>query len=264
MGLVVCSPYGLMREESGVLGLLANYLSKSSWPVSLLRCNGAFSICDRDGESGWRREPESCFACMQEQSCLAGWAAVPVHELSSFLLAEDVLESKRWVLELTSDEHLLAARFHDHPVFDLCRGSFHYRFGLDHPDLRNKNQEQALRRLMMSAVRAILACERFNRQAAPELALVSGGGDYISAVYSACARRQGSRVAQFVWDLAARTVRVIHPVSNREYACPLVFEDVTSMRADSRTWPFELIQILDELLVFLDVTSSQLELPIAR
>jgi len=71
-------------------------------------------------------------------------------------------------------------------------------------------------------------------------------------------------VALFKWDLTARSVKVQHPVTNRQYVCPLVFEDITAMRADSRTWPWEILRILDEIMAFLDLSSNQLELPIAR
>jgi len=183
MGIVVLSPYGLMREESGLLGLLANYLKKSAWQVSALGCNGIFSLCDRDGENGWSREVTNCFECMRQQTTLAKWSNVPTQDLSVFLSPEDILESKRWMLSAQT-VGLYDALFRGINIYDVCRGSLRYRFGTETPDLKNKSHEQIVRRMMLSAVRASLAAENYNRSCAPEMALLSGGDDFITASYA--------------------------------------------------------------------------------
>ncbi len=262
MGIAVFSPYGLMREESGILGLVSNYLRTNAWQVFDVRCNGVFSLCERDADTAWKREMSSCFGCMLEQARLEKWAGISCVELSKYLTPEDILESKRWLLSYENGSFEEAV-YGQHNVFDLCRGSFHYRFGTEHPDLKNKNHEQAVRRMLVSTVRLLIATEKCNQQNRPEVALLSDGSDFLTAGYLAKSIEQDIRVATFRWDLAKRCVVVNTSSSTEEYNCPLVFEDITSMRSDVRTWPWEITQIIEELMVFLNLTSSQLELPIA-
>ena len=261
MSVVVFSPFGLMKEESGILGLLSSYLAKNAWQISFLRCNGVFSLCDRDGEHNWKRDSGSCFACMHEQSRCAKWSGIANRDLSPFLLQGDVLESKRWMASLDI-EQCYSAQFQGVAVYELCKGSLHYRYGTVEPDLRNKSVEQFVRRTMVSAVRMLLASQRYFQQVRHELVLVGGGSDYMTGAFLLAARKEGVRTAVFKWDLSKRSVVVRHPSQEREYQCPLVFEDVTAMRPDCQTWPGEILQILEELGAFLELTGSQLELPI--
>jgi hypothetical protein len=263
MSVLVFSPYGLASEETGVLALLANFLRQSNYAISALNCNGAFSLCDRDGENAWRRGVRSCFSCLHEQRSVARWAGLPTHEISTFISPEEVNATKRWSLGITHQnfERIL---FEGQPMFPLVRHSFFARFGVGHPEVTSEEQLETLRRLMISSARMYLGSRRFFAAHETHLVLVAGGVDYLSASFARAARDAGVGVAQFRWDMLTRSVQVSHPAAEAPYSCPLVFEDVTSMRADSRTWPGEIVRIIDELMVFLGVTTGSMELPIAQ
>jgi len=263
MNIVIFSPFGAGSQETGLLGLLANYLKNIFPQVCALRCNGIFSLCDRDGENGWRRGIQGCFSCMQEQERLSAWAGIRQEDLSLYLEPEEVVATKRWVLGLSAEE-IPHSSFQGFVPYGLCVDSLRAYFGVETPDLSNEAHGPPLRRMLISALRMILVSDRFVRANKPNLALVAGGRDFISAAFIERARAGGVDVAEFCWDLASRSIKILHPRSRKEFPCPLVFEDITTMRSDSRTWPWELVRILEDILVFLDLTSSQLALPIAR
>lgn len=263
MKIAIFSPYGSSSQETGILGLLGNYVKSMFEQVWLLRCNGVFSLCERDAESGWRRGIQNCFRCMGEQARLAIWSGLPCEDLSAYVHPEDVLDSKRWVTTLPIDE-LEEANFAGIRIFDLCRGAFRSRFGSEQPDLRNPVQDETARRLMISSIRMCLATDRFHKEQHPDLVLVSGESDYITSSFIARSRARSRDIAIFRWDLTNRSIKITHPRTLQEFSCPLVFEDITGMRGDSRTWPWELVKIVEDILVFLELSSSQLSLPMAR
>lgn len=263
MKTVIFSPFGAASEETGLLGLLGNYLKNIIPEICVLRCNGVFSLCDRDSENSWRRGIHGCFVCMQEQGRLAAWAGLRQEDLSLYLTPQQITESKRWALSLAADE-MEEAVFGQIKPYSLCRASLRNYFGNLEPDLSNANHLHIVRRMMISAVRMCQAADCFISAAKPTLALVAGGEDFISGALAERSRVKGVDVAEFRWDLPNRSVKIFHPRLQKEFSCPLVFEDITSMRSDSRTWPWELVRIVEDILVFLDLTSSQLVLPIAR
>ena len=263
MQVGIFSPYGASSEETGVLGLVGNYVKNMFEQVFVLRCNGIFSLCDRDAESGWRRSVQHCLRCMGEQARLALWANIACDDLSYYLQPEDVMETKRWVTSIPSDE-LTRVRYGDIEVFGLCERSFHQRCGIEQPDMHNASHEETARRLLLSALRMCLASDKFIHERKPDLMLLAGKDDFITNAFMNRANVRRRDVALFRWDLASRSVRIKHPRRDEEFSCPLVFEDITSMRADTRTWPWELVKIVEDILVFLDLSGSQLSLPIAR
>lgn len=263
MSIVMFSPYGLASEETGVLALLTGYLSQSGYAVSSLQCNGAFSLCDRDAEGGWRRGVRSCFTCMYEQSRVARWSGISAHELSRFLEPEEISETRRWSLALTprTAEQL---PFADVAFLPMVRESMVSRLGKESIEELSPDEFDVLRRLMLSAARAYIAAQRFLAAQGSQLAMVAGCRDGLSRAFVAAAESQRVAVAQFKWDLMSRAVQVTHPASDRAFSCPIVFDDVTEMRSDPRTWPGEIVRVIDELMVFLDISNSQLQLPLAQ
>ena len=263
MNVAQFSPFGLASEETGLVSLVSNFLSGQNHIVTLLRCNGLFSLCDRDGESQWRRGISSCLGCMSEQQSVARWSGSAVVDLSPFITPEEILMSKRWLL-LQQNGDLCLAKFEDIVPWELCRRSFAARFGTELPESKHPVQIQVFHRMLVAAVRAYTAARNFLRAHKPELLLVAAPGDYISGALVQAATDLGQAVATFSWDLHARSITIRRVGVERDYQCPIVFEDVTTMRPDSRTWPWELIQIMEQLATFLGVAASQLELPIVK
>jgi len=263
MRIAVFAPFGSLSRESGILCLIANYLQHMYPDVLQLRCNGIFSLCDRDAERSWKRTLDSCLGCACDQSRLAAWSGVKSGSLSRYLLPRDIDETRRWLSSL-GDEAPVTARFHEVPLFPLCQASFFNRFGVSTPDYRNKNHVRTVRRLLLSAARMMLATERFNKKYMPDVTLVADGSDYLTAVYVSRSKAQGAAPAVFRWDLHRRSTQIVHPRSGALYSCDLLLDNITAMRPDPCTWSPELLGIISEILSFLGLSDTQLTLPIAR
>ncbi len=263
MRSVIFVPFGSLSQEAGVLALLARYLNSIYPDVSLLICDGFFSLCDRDAESAWQRDPHSCSRCMNDQRNLATWAQIPVQRLSNYISHQEILDSRRWVLELSGQE-LLAINYKGIAIGELLAGTFSNRLGVTRPDLSNKNHEQFLRRLSLAALRMCIVTDHFNNRYMPNLSLVASGEDFLSAAFSAQSRQQGCFVSMCTGDLSSRCVRISHPRSSEKFNFEFFLRDLRAMRSDMSTWPDELVVMLGNVLAFLGISDTQLTLPIAR
>ena len=263
MKIALFTPFGSSSRESGIIYLLANYLHDIYPEIMQLRCNGLFSLCDRDAERNWKRPLQACFACGGEQARLAAWSRVKSTCLSRYLLPRDVDETRRWILSV--EEHdLTTARFREVNLFPFCRSSFRSRFGSETPDILNKSHCQVLRRLLLSAARHMLAVDRFHRKYAPDVVFAPGGEDFISALFLSRSNVQGVRPYVLTWDLHSRSTTVANPRTSAVYSCSLLIDKVTEMRSDPSTWPRELLSMIGEILSFLELSDTQLALPMAR
>lgn len=263
MKIAVLAPFGSHSQESGLLYLLANYLHGTYPEVVQLRCNGMFSVCDRDIDNSWTRSVSSCFACIADQKALSDWSGLPVQNYSSYLLPEDIRDTKQWLSSVSAAD-LPRAEFRALPVFEVCRESFANRFGTGEYDSRNKNHEQFLRKLMLSAARASLTAQRYQRQYAPDLSLICGGRDFISSSFVTVSQGMQRDVSVLRWNVGNRSIQITHPRQNDGYSCELVPEGVLGMRSDVKTWPRELNGIVQGILEFLGLSAGQLKLPISR
>lgn len=263
MRSVIFVPYGSLSHEAGVLALIGRYLNSIYPDVSFLICDGLFSVCDRDAESSWQRDPHSCSRCMSDQRNLAAWAGVSVQRLSNFVAHQEIQESRRWALELSSSE-IMDSTYKGLRIGDLLSGTFSNRLGVTKPDLKNKNHEQFLRRLSLATLRMCIAVDRFNNRFMPNLSLVAGGSDFLSASFMAQSKSQGCFVSVCKGDMSSRSVQLTHPRSADKYSFEFFLRDLRAMRADISTWPEELIEMLRGALVFFGISDTQLTLPIAR
>lgn len=263
MKIPIFVPFGSHSQEAGLMYLLANFLKATYPEVVQLRCNGMFSVCDRDVDSSWTRTVSSCFTCIADQKALSDWSGLPVQDFSSFLTPEDIRETKEWATALAAAD-LTTAEFRGMPVFEICRETFAIRFGASEFESRNKNHEQFLRKLLVSATRACLAAQRYHGSYSPDICLVSGGRDYMTQGFVTFSRAMKRDVAVFRWDVASRAIQITHPRNEKTLSCELVPEGVLGMRSDYKTWPAELVSIVQGILNFLELSGGQLKLPISR
>jgi len=261
--LVTYVPYGAASQEAGVIYLLTNHLRARFADVHQLKCNGVFSLCDRDAETSWNRKLVSCSSCMAQQRELAQWANIGSFELSRFLSPKEVQASKRWILEMEAKD-LLTCEFHGANLFSLVEGSFFNRFSTRIPDLNNKLHEQYLRRLLLASLRAVLASGRFFRTHQPELSLLAGGDDFLSKSYLLEVLKRKGDILLFKWEASARSIRIKQLSSGQEFLCGFILEDVTTMRPDPQTWPNELTSIVEEIVTCFGLAESQVRLPVAQ
>lgn len=263
MKIISFTPYALQTREAGLITMIANYMRAYDLPVTQIRCNGVVPTCDRDASEGWQRSATSCLSCMAEQSKLGRWGEQQVEDLSPYVTPADVDDTKRWMLRLGKLE-LLGAEFEGLPLSRYCRSSFNARFGTDRPDIMNRATELTVRRMLLSAARMTRAVRRFAQTQRPDYALIASGEDYLSAAFSASLRDRRVKVSVFAWNKINNEIVVENPVSGKVASYPLVFDDITQLRKDLRTWPTELTRLLEEVLAFIDLAPSQVSLPLAR
>jgi len=263
MKIAIFVPYGGFSKESGLMHLLANYINTITNDVLQLRCNGVFSLCDRDEESGWQRKLNSCLSCMANQTNLADWSGVSLSDLSRFITPAEIVSTRRWIHSLPTNV-LNQLNFRGINLFELSSESLQQRLGVATPDLANKKHEQVTRRMLLSAARMCLATKRFQQQAAPTISLVAGGHDFITRSFAEQSRKQNSDIAVFEMDINERCVKIRHPRTNKLFACELLITDISHMRSDCKTWPREIIGVLDNILAFLEISQAQIALPLAR
>ena len=85
MAVTFFSPYGTLTKESGLMYMFARYLSAFYDDVYQLKCNGLFTICNRDCLDNEKRNFLTCGKCMACQNELASWACIKSKEISTFL-----------------------------------------------------------------------------------------------------------------------------------------------------------------------------------
>ncbi|MCO6432299.1 MAG: hypothetical protein J5J00_15705 [Deltaproteobacteria bacterium] len=263
MKIALHAPFGSLNLEGGLMYLIANYLRGSGHEVAQLRCNGTFSLCDRDGETSWKRSLDSCLKCSSEQRSLASWGEIAVKDLSSFLTPGEIVDSRRWLLS-TPREQLESLSLRGISLYNLCRGSFAARFGTETPDLNNRKHEPMTRRMLLSAARMCLATRRFLNHFSPEVLLVAGGRDYITRSLLVQAEMQKREYVLFSMDSSQRSINIHHPREDKTLACHLLLTDVTMMRADIKTWPPEVVSEIESVLGFLHIFQAQMSLPLAN
>ena len=243
--------------------LIGKYLLSLGHQIQVLRCDGAFSLCDRDAEDTWRRNVTSCFSCMREQQQFAQWGEFGLVELAAFLKPADIESSWRWVVE-RSTARLIEEAYEGQKLFQSVQQSFVNRFSVEHPDINNKQHDAYLRRLILAAARMHIAARRFVTSSLPNIAAVAGARDFLSiALLSELKSAQRDGVI-FQMHVAERSIQVLHPGKQQALSCDLLVEDVTRLRSDVRTWSRELILMLDSVLEFLDIDPVPVAYSIAR
>lgn len=263
MKVVLSTPLGHQGQETGLVYLLANYMGAASTELMNLRCNGIFSLCDRDAENSWRRNIDSCIKCTKEQSSLSDWAGFGSEDLSKYLPASEVERTKRWILTVPTSE-LATTSLDDSMPYEMVKHLFRARFGQETPVESNKQHEQFLRRAILSAARMTIAARRFLFAHKPNMVFVAGARDFITAALAREANRLNVDTVLFRWNLDSRAIAIHHPKNGKVLQCELVTSGVTQMRPDARTWPLEVISTLDDILGFLGVPRSELLYPIAK
>lgn len=263
MKIVAFTPYGSMSQEAGIIYLLANFARDFHSEVMQLRCNGAYSLCDRDSEQGWQRGVKNCLSCMAEQGGLAKWSEIPQVDLSSYINAEQNQQTFEWVHGL-NDSQLLDAVYQGVRPHDLYKHSNAFTLGFKGGSVTDPDKAGLLREIVLSSVRTTIAADGFYAKERPDLVLLAGSSDLLSSAFYHAASEKSHRVAKFVWDVNQKAIVIHHPMSEKTMPCEILLEGIQRMRSDSKTWSEELITILDSVLEFLEVPKEQLSLPIAN
>ena len=264
MKIAIVVPFGVHQVESTGLYLIAHYLQSLFPDVVQLRCNGSFQACDRDERSDWKRTVTSCMECMQEQKLLSDWANIPHVKMTSLIDVEEIRKISEWTSRL-HPEHLVHAQYEQQGLFsEYCQGTFTRRFGVDFPEVTDKEQEQYLRVLLRSSAISYIISKRFVASYSPDMSFVCGSGDFITRTYLHMLKAAGKKAVIGTWKPHENALVISHPEHERTHSCGLVFDSLASMRPDVSTWPQELLASVEEVLTFAGLTDAQLSLPIAR
>ena len=252
MNIFLHSPFGLLTQEATTLFLLAKYLGGKQGAVSQLICNGIFSLCERDAESEWGRGLLSCSACIGEQRMLGQMCNLSYAELSTYLDAAQVSETKRWI-DSVKNEELLSCTIEKTSVFELCVGSFQSRFGTVAPNLDEIHHEEVLRRLLLASARMLLASNNFLVQERPELLLVAGGEDFITRtlLYQSYASNVPS--AMIRWDPVDRQVLIVRSPAATQKRVDVNVYSSELLALPQAEWPLEVRRSICAIAQFLDV-----------
>ena len=258
MSIILFAPFSSSSAESGLMYLLGNYMRHLRNDVFQLRCNGAFPVCERDAENGWKRNIRSCPACVAEQRSAAKWGSIESKDLSTFLQAEEVQETWR-ALQALSAHELTQFKYRGVPLFELARGSFRDYFGVDVPDPADGEHESELRRLLLATWRMSIGVRRFNNRMSPKAALVTGGQDYMTRTFVAHSVGQGIDVIVFQWSASDRAVNLINLRDNSSFACEFIVDDLKSMRNNPDSWSDGPINELHGILDFIGMPVQVLQ-----
>lgn len=251
MKLAIFSPYGSFYRESGLMYLVANYLDKQGGDVAQLRCDGALPACGRDKKQVSGRAPFSCLGCMAEQKGLAQWAGINSRDLSSYVIPDDALKSAQWISSIGRAD-LFRIEFRGVRLWDVCEEEFRARWKLGESlDQISGAQEQDLRSLYVSYVRALVSSERFLASWKPTLSFVAAARDPLSHAYLSQVKRLDGDAAVFFHNAAEELIVVESLKTGERYTTSLILPEATEMRADPRTWAPELTAIVHEMLSFL-------------
>lgn len=263
MKIVSFVPYALQSREAGLVAMIANYLRTYDLPVTQIRCNGIVPTCDRDSSEAWQRSVTTCLSCISEQTKLGRWAEQRADDLSPYISPADIDETKRWMLGLSKIE-LLTAEYEGISLARICKSSFEKRFETDRPDVMNRSVEMVVRRMILATARIMRAMRKYAVSNRPDFALIASGEDYLTAAAAIALRERKVKVSVFGWNKHSNDIAIENPVTGKVATYPLVFENVTQLRQDIRTWPSELSRMLEEILAFIDLAPAQVALPLAR
>ncbi len=263
MSLYLCAPYGGSAPEAGLMYLLANYSKIFGIEAAQLRCNGVVPVCDFDESRNWKRTVTSCATCISSQRPFATWAGITSVDLSSYVIAERVIEGERSLQFLSQDE-LKNVEIGGLNLFDIAAQSVTLRMKGEGRVLTPVETTDIVRQYVRAAHRAVYAARQFFAISKPTLLVVAGGDDLITKSFVAVAESMGRAVGVFSWDGGERAVRIRKTLSSEKVLCGLVVENVLRMRNDVKTWPREVSKTLDDILSFLGISTEQLTLPLAQ
>ena len=187
---------------------------------------------------------------MSEQKATADWATLRAKTLSSFLVPDDIVQSKKWIASVKRQD-LLQSEFRGIPLWEICRDDINARFGECDGVSTSPLQDQAIRDLMLSAVHTLVSVDRFITTVAPSLHLIAGGNDTLSAAYKTVVQKGRFEAAVFSYDAQEEVIAVESLLTGTRYNTKLILDNITSMRTDPKTWAPEVTAIMHEMLTFL-------------
>jgi hypothetical protein len=276
MRIVLHAPFAAVSEESGTLFLVGRYLRRFFKEMQILRCSGSFPSCDRDVECGaarsllgsspqtgeasssdWKRYITTCFECMTEIRELSDWSEIPLTDISSLINKDTIQRARNYVLHAKTD-HLLELKWREQELFPLIAWSYKNRFSAN--TVESGEHEAVARRYMVSSACALEAATQLVSKSQADLAFVVGGRDFISASIIAAFNQAKVPVAILRWDIKERLVKVRHPSKAEEYGCGLLLGGLANMRPDPKTWPLEILTIVEEIVSFVGIELHQMVL----
>lgn len=263
MNIVTLNPFGALNQEAGILAVLGNYLKSCGHQTSQLICDGAFGACDRDlktndetnSEASKSRNIHSCAKCIKEQDHFTNWSGIDRLRISQFITPEDYREVYH-LIQTTKAEKLSNLQFQQYQLLKLNENYLKLRFGSLHFDFEQPENFLVVQKAYTTSMLAILAAQRFYARQRPQAILIAGGSDNISLSFHSVLKHEKCEVFNFIWNLNARAIEIVNPLQPEHLACQLIMNNITSSRADIRTWPSDLITVVQKILDYLAIPQS--------
>ncbi len=249
MAVTFFSPYGTLTKESGLMYMFARYLSAFYDDVYQLKCNGLFTICNRDCLDNEKRNFLTCGKCMACQNELASWACIKSKEISTFLRA-DVLRYIKKEFLLVSDKEFHSVYYEDLNIYDLCKGSFQNFLGEETPEINNKKNLQLVRKIMLSSIKTIEAIKTFYSNNSDNMFLLPSSKDYLTNSILSYLKLTGKNFVEIAWSDEKNVFSIISSRKQELKQYEIYIDNIVHFRNDFTTWPEEFINMLNDVAEF--------------
>jgi hypothetical protein len=253
MKIVTFCPYGSLSEEAGLLFLLGAHLQAENHSVQYLQCNGAFSLCERDENLGWKRSLESCSLCIGEQAAFAYLSNIEILELSRYLSSRDIVESKRIVSALRIEE-LSQAEYEGLSLFSLCLPIFQKMFASETVTFLHQKHETIVRGLFLSIIHSYIAGRKLCAVEQPDLALVADGTDMITSPFLRALEQEKVDAVTIKWQKQDNTIKIFRRNCSKSINVDFFVEITSLITMPQEKWPSEVLEQLLKIRRYLGLT----------
>lgn len=252
MDITFFSPYGTLSKESGFMYMLARYVGLFYEDIYELKCNGLFTICNRDYLVGEKRNFLSCAKCMACQDALSSWAGIKNVELSKYLKAEVLRYIKKEFL-LVPDNELQNVFYEDLNIYDLCKDSFVNFFDSENPSIENKKNLQLTKKIMLSAIKIIEAIKTYYINEKPSMFFISSSKDFLTTCAYEYLKLTGKKYILVDWSEEKNTFSITNSSKQEVKQYEIYIDSIVHYRNDCATWPEEFINMLYDVANFVDL-----------
>ncbi len=255
MTITFFSPYGPLNKESGFMYMIARYIGASYGDVCQLKCNGLFTMCNRDCMVSLKRNFLTCGSCMASQDALSSWACIAKDDLSKYLYAKDLKYIKQELL-LVPDNELTNVFYEDLNIYNLCKDSFSDFLGESTPDINNKKNLQLIKKIMLSSIKAIQAIKIYYDTINPKLFFISSGNDFITKSFLEFLKITHKNSIVVSWNNDTNMFHIVNLNSGECKRYEIYIENIVCFRNDYTTWPEEFLNMLNDITDFIKLTRT--------
>lgn len=258
MAITFFSPYGTLIKESGFMYMFARYINAFCGDVYQLKCNGLFTICNRDCLVKDKRNFLTCGNCIACQNELATWACIDSHEISKCLRA-DILRYIKKEFLLVPDDELNNVYYEDLNIYELCKGSFVSFLGSESPDITNKRTLQLVKKIMLSSIKTVEAIKTYYANFNPHLFFIASSNDFLTNSVLGYLRSTNRKFVEIEWNDEKNVFSIISSNKQELKQYEIFIDSIVHFRNDFTTWPEEFINMLNDVAEFVELKNKEVD-----